>query len=265
MSRMGWMARHTAMTILIVACAGGCSKHDGAGAPATQTAPLAATPADAPAAPVAPAPAAAVAPAPVETPSAAETATPPARPEPQQHVVTGVVTQWRPMIVFAEPGDQVVFKQMAGHDTQTIDGMMPDGAAAWKSKLGQEGFAVTLEVPGVYIYKCNPHASLGMIGAIALSMTIDGALTTLERMTGFEAEEVDEFVRDCVGEMSNMIGGRGKRDLSRFELKLGLLQVIVGEDYAVYSPRWARHYWLALDTDIGPCTLDVGFDIHRST
>ena len=104
----------------------------------------------------------------------------------------------------------------------------------------------------------------GMIGAIALSLTCRGALTTLERMTGIEAEEVDEFVRDCVGEMSNMIGGKGKRELARYELKLGLPQVIVGEDYAVYSPRWARHYWLSLDSDVGPCTLDVGFDIHRS-
>jgi len=104
----------------------------------------------------------------------------------------------------------------------------------------------------------------GMIGAIALSVTTSGALTTLERMTGLEAEEVDEFVRDCVGEMSNMIGGRGKRELARYELKLGLPHVIVGEDYAIYSPRWARHYWVSLDSDIGPCTLDVGFDIQRS-
>ena len=47
---------------------------------------------------------------------------------PQQHVVKGVVTQWSPMILFVRPGDQIVFKGMIGHDSQTIDGMIPDGA-----------------------------------------------------------------------------------------------------------------------------------------
>ncbi len=70
------------------------------------------------------------------------------------------------MILFAQPGDQVIFRGMIGHDAQTIDGMIPDGAAPWKSKLGQEGFAVTLDMPGAYVYKCNPHVSLGMIGVI---------------------------------------------------------------------------------------------------
>lgn len=88
--------------------------------------------------------------------------------KPQQHVVKGVVTQWAPMVLFVKPGDQIVFKQMTGHDTETIDGMIPDGAATWKSKLGAEGFAVTVDVPGVYVYKCNPHVSLGMIGAIVV-------------------------------------------------------------------------------------------------
>jgi pseudoazurin len=87
---------------------------------------------------------------------------------PTQHIVKGVVTQWAPMVLFVKPGDQVVFRQMAGHDTETIEGMIPEGAETWKSKLGAEGFAVSPSVPGIYMYKCNPHVSLGMIGAIAV-------------------------------------------------------------------------------------------------
>jgi len=100
----------------------------------------------------------------------------------------------------------------------------------------------------------------GLTGAIAVSTSAKGALQILSRMTGFEVEEVDDFVRDAVGEMANMIGGRGKRDLSDFELRLGLPQVIVGQDYSVYSPGWALHRWVAFETELGPCTLDVGFD-----
>ena len=72
------------------------------------------------------------------------------------------------MILFVQPGDQVIFKEMIGHDAQTIDGMILDRAVPWKSKLGQEGFAVILEVPGAYVYKCNSHVILGMIGAIVV-------------------------------------------------------------------------------------------------
>lgn len=87
---------------------------------------------------------------------------------PTQHIVKGVVTQWAPLVLFVKPGDQIVFRQMLGHDTETIDGMIPEGAKTWKSKLGAEGFAVSPKVPGIYMYKCNPHVSLGMIGAIAV-------------------------------------------------------------------------------------------------
>ena len=111
------------------------------------------------------------APAAVPEPVMAEPASEVAEPEPAtptQYIVKGVVTQWAPMVLFVKPGDQIVFRQMTGHDSETIDGMIPEGAEAWKSKLGQEGFAVSPTVPGIYMYKCNPHVSLGMIGAIAV-------------------------------------------------------------------------------------------------
>ena len=115
-----------------------------------------------------PAPAPDTAPEPVVAEPAPETADPMPAAAPTQHIVKGVVTQWAPLVLFVKPGDQIVFRQMAGHDSETIDGMIPEGAATWKSKLGQEGFAVSPDVPGIYMYKCNPHVSLGMIGAIAV-------------------------------------------------------------------------------------------------
>ncbi|VAX38252.1 hypothetical protein MNBD_PLANCTO02-3442 [hydrothermal vent metagenome] len=99
-----------------------------------------------------------------------------------------------------------------------------------------------------------------LTGSISISFQKCAALKVLELMAGIECDEVDESVRDAIGEMANMIGGQGKRDLSQYELQLGLPQVIVGEDYTVYSPRWARHYYLPIKTDIGLCTLDIGFD-----
>ncbi len=99
-----------------------------------------------------------------------------------------------------------------------------------------------------------------MTGALSFSITADGAKAVLERMTGIEAEEVDSDVRDAVGEMANMIAGFGKRHMESYGLNIGLPQVIVGEDYTVYSPRWAKHYWIRITTEFCECTLDVGFD-----
>ena len=89
----------------------------------------------------------------------------------EQRIVQGVVTQWKPLVLFAQPGDTVRFTGMTGHDTETIDGMIPEGAETWKSKLGEEGFSVTLNQEGMYVYKCNPHMSTGMVGVIIVGDT----------------------------------------------------------------------------------------------
>jgi pseudoazurin len=86
----------------------------------------------------------------------------------EEHVIEGVVTQWRPLVTFAQPGDTVRFKNMTGHDTETIEGMIPEGATPWKSALGEEGFSATLDKEGAYIFKCNPHMSTGMVGAVVV-------------------------------------------------------------------------------------------------
>jgi pseudoazurin len=100
--------------------------------------------------------------------------------EPRQHEVKGVVTQWGPLVTFAAPGDTIVFRQMTGHDTETIEGMIPAGAQGWKSSLCEEGFSVTLSVPGAYVFKCNPHVSMGMVGAVIVGGTPPANLADIE-------------------------------------------------------------------------------------
>ena len=83
----------------------------------------------------------------------------------EEHVVKAAVTKFDPLVVYAQPGDTIVWQNMAGHDTTTMNGMLPEGAEVWQSKMG-EIFSVTLDKEGAYLYKCTPHASLGMMGAI---------------------------------------------------------------------------------------------------
>jgi hypothetical protein len=57
---------------------------------------------------------------------------------------------------------------MSGHETALIDGMGPDGVSVWKSELDEEGFRVTFEEAGAYIYVCDIHMYAGMVGAIVV-------------------------------------------------------------------------------------------------
>jgi chemotaxis protein CheX len=99
-------------------------------------------------------------------------------------------------------------------------------------------------------------------GALSFSAPPEAAFGILERMTGIVATEIDELVRDVIGEMSNMIAGAGKRSLQKHGLKLGLPQVITGRSCVVYPPRWAVHYHVPFDIEFGPCSVDVGFDLR---
>ena len=104
--------------------------------------------------------------------------------EPKEHIVKGVITQWQPLVTFAQPGDTIRFTGMTGHDTTSMEGMIPEGATAWHSKLGQEGFSVTVDKEGGYVYKCTPHISTGMVGIIVVGDKNPANLAQLEANAG---------------------------------------------------------------------------------
>ncbi|MEX2515497.1 MAG: plastocyanin/azurin family copper-binding protein [Gammaproteobacteria bacterium] len=81
------------------------------------------------------------------------------------HTVTARATAFDPVAIRIQPGDTVQWTNMSGHNSHTYDDLIPEGAEGWLTPLGQDA-SVTLDVEGVYIYKCDPHVSLGMVGAI---------------------------------------------------------------------------------------------------
>ena len=64
-------------------------------------------------------------------------------------------------------GDTVTWlPTQKGHNVEFIAG--PDGwDAPKKSKLGKE-YAYTFDTPGVYLYQCTPHKSMGMIAVVVV-------------------------------------------------------------------------------------------------
>ena len=82
---------------------------------------------------------------------------------------------FEPAFVAATLGDTVTFIPTdKGHNAESIKGMLPEGAEAFKSKLNEE-FSITLDHEGLYGVKCTPHYTLGMIALIQV-----GAATNLD-------------------------------------------------------------------------------------
>lgn len=75
---------------------------------------------------------------------------------------------FEPNFLAIQLGDTVTFVPTdKSHNVETIQGMIPDGAEPFKSKVNEE-FTVTFAVPGLYGIKCTPHFAMGMVGAIAV-------------------------------------------------------------------------------------------------
>lgn len=73
---------------------------------------------------------------------------------------------FEPDLIFAAPGDTIRFVPTdKGHNVETIKGMFPEGATAFKSKFNED-FTVSLEAEGVYGVKCAPHYAMGMVALI---------------------------------------------------------------------------------------------------
>jgi len=68
-------------------------------------------------------------------------------------------------IVVIEPGESVTWLATdKGHNVQFIDG--PDGYELPKKSKISKDVTITFDTPGVYVYVCTPHATMGMIGMI---------------------------------------------------------------------------------------------------
>ncbi|GLQ56617.1 pseudoazurin [Devosia nitrariae] len=73
---------------------------------------------------------------------------------------------FEPAFVQIQPGDTVTFVPTdKGHNVETIAGMLPVGAEAFKSGFNEE-VTVTFDVPGAYGIKCTPHFAMGMAALI---------------------------------------------------------------------------------------------------
>lgn len=73
---------------------------------------------------------------------------------------------YEPEFIQVVPGDTVKFiATTSGHNAATVEGMIPEGAAAFKGSINEE-IEVKLDKDGFYGIKCSPHFGMGMVMVI---------------------------------------------------------------------------------------------------
>lgn len=125
----------------------------------------------------------------------------------EEHVVRTRRAEWVPPVLFIQPGDTVIWRGMRTHETALIEGMGPTDATAWRSELDAEGFSVTLHEQGAYIYTCDIHMSLGMVGAIVVGDAEPHNLAAIDAAV----ENIDVgriFVERIIGRMKRALARR---------------------------------------------------------
>ena len=100
-------------------------------------------------------------------------------------------------ILVVQPGDLIQFVATdKGHNVEFIDG--PDGVELpGKSKLNKD-VEVVLDQPGVYVYVCTPHASMGMIGVVVVGdLTQEGVDAVRDaKLRGKAAKKFKELLSE---------------------------------------------------------------------
>lgn len=76
-----------------------------------------------------------------------------------------------PIFVKANVGDTLVFSPASkGHTTESL--LVPDGAKPWKSGYDKVT-RVLVEKEGVYLYGCEAHRRMGMVGVVQVGQPVN--------------------------------------------------------------------------------------------
>ena len=82
-----------------------------------------------------------------------------------------------PPVIKVSVGDTIHFKATdLSHNSASIQDMIPADASSWSGSLNQD-ISIKLENEGVYVYQCDPHLLMAMVGVIQV-----GAASNLEEI-----------------------------------------------------------------------------------
>lgn len=103
-------------------------------------------------------------------------------------------------------------------------------------------------------------------GTVALAFPVRTATNMAGRLLGMEIIGVNGDVLDAVGELVNIVAGGAKAKLHAgmgAPVSLSLPTVIQGRAYSVMSPSSAKWIDIPYESELGPFTLRVIFELDK--
>jgi pseudoazurin len=103
------------------------------------------------------------------------------------------IMAFEPGFVKADPGDTIKFIPTdQAHSSSSA--LVPAGAKAWVGKMNQ-AVTVTLNKDGVYIFKCDPHVPMAMVGVVQVgkATNLDAAKAEAKKMAATFAMNKDRL------------------------------------------------------------------------
>ena len=107
----------------------------------------------------------------------------------EEHVVNAAAREFKPAIIYIQPGDSVKFINMTSHNSVTY--LIPEGGTGWgeKGKLAS-GSLITpvLNTEGIYGYVCEPHIGFGMVGVVVVGAVSADEIAAMKERAMTELE-----------------------------------------------------------------------------
>ena len=82
-----------------------------------------------------------------------------------------------------------------GHNIEFIT--VPDGIVKQKKSKVSKEYSYAFEQPGIYLYQCSPHKSMGMIGLVVVSKDISNIYKiAISKVFGMSKKKLAKLVKE---------------------------------------------------------------------
>jgi pseudoazurin len=89
---------------------------------------------------------------------------------------------FEPAVIKVSKGDTIHFKATdMSHNSASMADMIPNGATSWSGPMNED-ISIKFDTEGVYVYQCDPHAMMAMIGVIQVGDAIN--LSEIKELSG---------------------------------------------------------------------------------
>jgi chemotaxis protein CheX len=146
-------------------------------------------------------------------------------------------------------------------DVSHINPFVRSAKDVFATMLGREIKRTGLRLKDATAPRYEVNGAIGISGCVSgnvvISLSPHVAFQVVKTFLGEEVSEVNPIVADAVAELTNMIAGNAKKELSESQLDLGLPTILNDGSEAAF-PEGAQPICILFETGWGPMSLEIG-------